>query len=49
MMYELILDVLLLYLTTDNGLLFFVLLDVTVRIYNVGVLIIIITIPFLIC
>jgi hypothetical protein len=28
MMYELILDVLLLYLTTGNGLLFFVLLNV---------------------
>jgi hypothetical protein len=28
MMYELILDVLLLYLTMDNGLLFFVLLDI---------------------
>jgi hypothetical protein len=28
MMYEPILDVLLLYLTMDNGLLFFVLLDV---------------------
>jgi hypothetical protein len=48
MMCELILDILLLYLTTDNGLLFFVLLNVTVWIYNVGVLFIIITIPFLI-
>jgi hypothetical protein len=49
MMYELILDVLLLYLTTDNGLLFFELLNVTVSIYNVGVLFLIITIPSLIC
>jgi hypothetical protein len=49
MMYELILVVLLLYLTIDNGLLFFVLLDFTVRIYNVGVLFIIITVPSLIC
>jgi hypothetical protein len=50
MMYELSLDVLLLYLTTDNGLLFLVLLNAyCVDIYNVGVLFMIITIPFLIC
>jgi hypothetical protein len=49
MMYELILNVLLLYLTIDNGLLFFVLLNVSVWIYNAGVLFTIITIPSLIC
>jgi hypothetical protein len=48
-MCELILDILLLYLTTDNGLLFFVLLNVNVWIYNVGVLFMTITIPSLIC
>jgi hypothetical protein len=49
MKYELILDELLLHLTTDNGLLFFVLLNFTVWIYNVGMLFMTITIPCLIC